>query len=119
LPARTAVNVNTASAEVLYASVAGLSIADAKGVVAQRERSPFRTVAEAQQAIAHGDPALAQGANVEVGSKFFEIRSRLRLDQLVVEERAVVRRDNRDVTILQRQRGAPDARAPLQAAATR
>ncbi|HXE47998.1 MAG TPA: type II secretion system minor pseudopilin GspK, partial [Ramlibacter sp.] len=119
LPETTIVNVNTASAEVIYASVDGLSMADAKGLVTQRERSPFRTLLEAQTAVAHGDPTLAQKVNVAVSSKFFEIRSRLRLDQLVVEERAVVKRDNRDVTILQRQRGAPDARAPLQAAATR
>jgi general secretion pathway protein K len=116
---RTNVNVNTASAEVIYAGVAGLSMADAKGLVALRERSPFRNLDEARKAVRPGDPAAQAQVNVDVGSRFFEIRSRLRLDQLVVEERAVVKRDNRDVIILQRQRGAPDARAPLQAAATR
>jgi general secretion pathway protein K len=116
LPAPTLVNVNTAGAEVLYASVDGLSMADAKGLVAQRERSPFRTQLEAQKAIRPDDPA---SVNVNVSSNFFEIRSRLRLDQLVVEERAVVQRNGSDVNILQRQRGAPDSRAALQAAATR
>ena len=93
LPARTNVNVNTASAEVIYASVDGLSMADAKRLVALRERSPFRTADEARKAIRPGDPAAQAQVKVDVGSQFFEIRSRLRLDQLVVEERAVVRRD--------------------------
>ena len=120
LRAPTNVNVNTASAEVIYAGVAGLSMADAKGVVALRERTPFRTADEARKAIRPGgDPAAQAQVKVDVGSQFFEIRSRLRLDQLVVEERAVVQRVNRDVIILQRQRGTPDAKAALQAAATR
>jgi general secretion pathway protein K len=116
LPFRTAVNVNTASAEVIYASVDGLSMADAQRVVAQRERSPFRTILEAQKAVRPDDPT---SVKVDVGSRFFEIRSRLRLDQLVVEEHAVVRRDNRDVTIVRRQRGAVDSRVAMQAGATR
>jgi general secretion pathway protein K len=56
---------------------------------------------------------------VAVASTFFEIRSRLRLDKLVVEEHAVVQRAGRDVTILQRHRGVPDAKASLQAGASR
>src|SRR6185369_2291021 len=121
LPGPTNVNVNTASAEVIYAGVDGLSIGDAKGLVAQRERSPFRTADEAKKTIRPGDPAAQAQVKVDVASRFFEIRSRLRLDQLVVEERAVVRRDNggKDVIILQRQRGAIDATAALQGAATR
>ena len=119
LQARTIVNVNTASAEVLYASVDGLSMADAKGLVAQRERSPFRTALDAQKVIARGDLAVAPAVNVGVSSNFFEIRSRLRLDQLVVEERAVVRRVGNDVSIVQRQRGGQAATVLVQAAATR
>jgi general secretion pathway protein K len=55
-----------------------------------------------------------------VDSKFFEIRSRLRLDKLVVEEHTIVRRDANDVSILQRQRGgSSDAKTPLQGGALR
>jgi general secretion pathway protein K len=121
LPARTTVNVNTASAQVLYASVDGLSIADAQRLVSLRERAPFRTKVEAQNAIKADGPTAVPGQviNIDVVSRFFEIRSRLRLDQLVVEERALVRRDGNSMIVEQRQRGATDARAPLQAAATR
>jgi general secretion pathway protein K len=46
---------------------------------------------------------------VSVASMFFEIRARLRLDQLVVEERSLVQRDGLEVKVLQRERGVPDA----------
>jgi general secretion pathway protein K len=110
LPARTPVNLNTASAEVIYASLDGLSMADAQRLVTERERSPFRSTDDAKRAIGARDAMFAPGqVNVGVASRFFEIRSRLRLDQLVVEERSVVLRDGADVRILQRQRGAPAA----------
>ena len=118
--AATRVNLNTASAEVIYAVVDGLSMADAQRLVAVRERAPFRNVAEAKRAIAATDAAFAEGQiGFDVRSSFFEVRSRLRLDQLVVEERAVVQRDGLDVKTLQRQRGVPETTAPAQAAGTR
>jgi general secretion pathway protein K len=120
LPARTQVNLNTASAEVIYASLDALSMADAQRLVAVRAQTPFRSPADAKKAIGVTDAAFAEGqAGVGVASRFFEIRSRLRLDQLVVEERSVVQRDGLDVKTLQRQRVAPDATALAQATAGR
>jgi general secretion pathway protein K len=118
LPVRTTVNLNTASAQVIYASVDGLSIADGQRLVSLRERSPFRNLVEAQTAI-HFEIVPGAQVNAGVASNFFEIRSRLRLDQLVVEERTIVRRDGIDVSIWRRQRGATDAKAPLQGPITR
>jgi general secretion pathway protein K len=118
LPMRTTVNLNTAGAEVIYATVQGLSLADAQRLVVERERSPFRTIADAKRAIGASDAMFAEGqAGVGVASRFFEIRSRLRLDQLVVEERSVVQRDGLDVRLVRRQRGAADAAALGQAQA--
>jgi general secretion pathway protein K len=118
LPMRTTVNLNTACAEVIYATVQGLSLADAQRLVVERERSPFRTIADAKRAIGASDAMFAEGqAGVGVASRFFEIRSRLRLDQLVVEERSVVQRDGLDVRLVRRQRGAADAAALGQAQA--
>ncbi|HWP11451.1 MAG TPA: type II secretion system minor pseudopilin GspK [Ramlibacter sp.] len=115
LPMRTQVNLNTARAEVIYAAVDGLSMADAQRLVAERGRSYFRTVADAKRAIGAGDAMFAEGqAGVGVASRFFEVRSRLRLDQLVVEERALVQRDGFEVRTLQRQRSAPDTAALAQ-----
>ncbi len=112
----TPVNLNTASAEVIYAAVEGLSMADAQRLVASRERSAFRNVAAAARAIGASDAVFAPSqAGVGVASRFFEVRSRLRLDQLVVEEHSVVQRDVSGVRILSRQRGAVAAPAPQEA----
>jgi general secretion pathway protein K len=46
LPRATTVNVNTAAPEVLAAAIEGLSLDDARALVAQRERAYFRSTAE-------------------------------------------------------------------------
>ena len=106
LPARTPVNLNTASAEVIYASVPGIEMADAQRLVTQRDRTHFSTLADAGQLLG----AAAGGLNANqhsVASRFFEVRGRLRLDQVVVQERSVVQRDGLDVRTLWRERGVP------------
>lgn len=104
LPIRTPVNLNTASVEVIYASTPELDMSDAQKLVAARDIRPFRTQAEASQAI--GGPAgqFFKGQHA-VGSRFFEVRGRLRLDQTAVQERSVLQRDGQKVTILWRDRG--------------
>lgn len=118
LPTRTHVNLNTASAEVMHAAMPGLGMADAQRLVSARERSPFRTVDEAQVAIG-ADRAMfaADQAYVSVNTLYFEVRSRLRLDQLTIEERALVRRDGMEVRVVQRWRAAaPGLAAPARTA---
>jgi general secretion pathway protein K len=106
LPTRTTVNLNTARAEVIYAAVEGLNMAEAQRLVTARGSSPYRSIADAKRAIGASDAVLADGqAGVGVATRFFEIRSRLRLEQLVIEERSLVQRDGLEVRILQRQRG--------------
>jgi general secretion pathway protein K len=104
------VNINTAPAEVLYAIGRGYSLADAKGIVAQRDRQAFRLVTDAVKLLPAG-ATLANGvANVE--THFFEVRGRLRLNDVVIEERSLVQRTGRIVHTLQRERGAFQAFAP-------
>ena len=122
LPARTTVNLNTASAEVIYASGHQLSMADAQLLVTERERAPFRTNSDAYRLLSGGAPTLPQGQfEVSVASKYFEVRARLRLDGLVVEERSVIDRSapGGKVTVLDRERGIVDPTALSQAAAKR
>lgn len=112
LPSRTPVNVNTASAEVI-AAAAGLDMSQAQALVARREKAHFKTADEAYTMSSGvvGSAARGQGVGLDVKSSFFEVRARLRLDQLVVEERAVLQRSGVDVTVLQRERGIPDPTA--------
>jgi len=118
LPTRTPVNLNTASAEVIYASMPGIGMAEAQRLVSARQGTPFRSVADASRILGGEAAAIPPGqANVGVASRFFEVQARLRLDQLVVEERSVVQRDGVDVRVLLRERGP--AGPPPQALANR
>lgn len=108
LPVPTPVNLNTASAEVLYASIPGIEMADAQKLVTQRERTHFATLADAGRLLGADAGALNAGQH-GVGSRFFEVRGRLRLDQTVVQERSVLQREGLDVRVLWRQRGVPPA----------
>ena len=86
------VNVNTASAVVLAASEPKLSIADAERIVAARATRYFRSITDASQVLGP-DAALFAGGNHDVQSRYFEVRGRLRLESIVLEERSLVRRD--------------------------
>ena len=112
----TPVNLNTAGLEVLQAVWPGLDRARAQRLVQLRERQPLRTVQEAAQALDLDEIDANWGA---VSSSFFQIRGRLRLDDLALEETALVQRRSdvrgRQVQTLWRQRqalGAGQALAP-------
>ena len=120
LQQRTKVNLNTAPAEVIYAAVDGLSMADAQRLVSQRERAPFTSGPLAMSAVGVSGNALEAALNnVDVRSDYFEIRARLRLDALTVEERSVVHRQGHLVTVVRRERGVVDPTAMTRIAAGR
>jgi general secretion pathway protein K len=104
LPTRTLINANTASREVLVASIKGLDLASAENLLQMRQRSHFKTPADVLAQI----PGLAQGASPPIGvvSNFFEVRGRLRLGDRVLEHRSVVERRGLDVVLLQREQVA-------------
>ncbi|MCJ7799254.1 MAG: type II secretion system minor pseudopilin GspK [Polaromonas sp.] len=114
LPKRTPVNLNTASAMVLSASIPLLDLAQAQRMVAARLVTPFRTLADAGKLAGEAAGPL-NAAQHSVNSRFFEVRGRLRQEQGVVEEHSVVQRDGLNVKTLWRDRGgqAPQE-APLQ-----
>ncbi len=100
----TRVNINTASAEVLLASIEGLDQAGANKIIAVRQLQPFRTLADAR-ALLGTQVQLLDGVH-DTRSSYFEVRGRLRLGDVTVHERSVVHRVGRTVTTLTRQRGA-------------
>ncbi|GAB2603423.1 hypothetical protein GCM10027034_40670 [Ramlibacter solisilvae] len=113
----TPVNLNTAPAEVI-AAAAGVPLAQAQQLVRERDGAHLKNSAEAQRVLGTLTPDRLQALGVS--SSFFEVRARLRLDQLVVEERAVLQRVNRnDVRVIQRERVVVDPNAPAQLAAAR
>jgi general secretion pathway protein K len=104
LPEATAVNLNTASAIVLHASIPTLDMAGAQKLVAARTLSHMRSLTDAIKVIDKEDSALGEGLQ-SVNSRFFEVTVQLRLGQRVVQERALIQRDGTLVKALWRQRG--------------
>lgn len=116
LPARTPVNLNTAGAEVIYAAIPAIGLADAQRLVAERERQHFRHLPDAAKFLPSPDTAFADGT-VAVASRFFEVRGRLRLNDVVVEERSIVQRDGLEVKTIHREHGVVDPTALTRASA--
>jgi general secretion pathway protein K len=122
LQPHTAVNLNTASAEVIYAAAAcepgkptckEMSMAEAQRLVAERQRQPFRSLADATKLLARTEQF--EGTAVSVNSRFFLVRGRLRINDVTIEEQSVVQRDGKVVRTLRRERGTGESLAPAPA----
>ena len=104
LPQRSKLNLNTADAEALMASIEGLDPAGANKLQAVRQMQHFGSLDDVRALL---------GQNVQlnpnwhdVKSDYFEVRGRLRLGDTTVHERSWVRRQNQAVTTFWRERGA-------------
>lgn len=105
LPTTTKLNLNTASAEAIYASVSKLDLAGAKRLVEARARKYFKSIADANLLVQESSTQFTD-ADHTVATNYFEVHARLRLDNAWVEEQTLLRRDNLDVRIVWRERGA-------------
>ena len=105
LPIRTPVNINTASATVLYASIPGLDMAQAQRLVSARQNSHFTVLADATKVL--GPAIQLEGSEQSVSTRFFEVQGRFRLDQAVTQERSTVQREGLAVKVLWRERVTP------------
>ena len=113
LPVRTPVNLNTASAEVIYACVPAFDQANAQALVRARNVTHLATLVDASKA-GRNEAAQFDSNQHSVASKFFEVRGNLRTGQTVVQEQSVVQRDGLMVKTLWRKRGVAHALPPLQ-----
>ena len=100
--AQACVNVNTAPREVLVAAIAGLDLATAERIVQARQRAPLRRPPTSPRSRRGLQPE--RQPDRHVGSSFFEVRGRLRLGDVVLEQRSLVQRRGLDVVVLQRER---------------
>lgn len=108
LPKRTLVNLNTAPAEVIYASVKTLDLAGARQFVTARSVSQFRTLLDASKLLGPRGEEVTEDI-FSVKSEFFEVRGQLRLEETMVLERSLVQRmgpNGTDVKTLWRERFA-------------
>lgn len=106
LPASTRVNLNTASPEVLAATLAGVEAGLARQLVAQREITPFTSLDDVRRYLPEGAQDAVSSERHDVRSQYFEIHGRLRLGDTVIEERSTVVRTGLLVTVKWRQRSS-------------
>ncbi len=102
LPNGTPVNVNTASATVLYASVPGLSLSEAQRLTQERNRKHWATLDAFGQSLGKST-SLTQTHSVN--TRFFEVVGMLRTPSTSVLERSLLQRDNRELKVLWRESG--------------
>ena len=114
LPEATPVNLNTASAEVLSAVLPGLDLASARQAVNQRQRGHWASLSAVKEALGASGSLLDEKQH-SVQSRYFEVQGRMRIDNVVQQETALVRREGGQVRMLWRVR-SPQLRldAPLQ-----
>ena len=103
LPTRTAVNLNTASVQVLYASVPGLSLSDAQRMAQQRERQHWPHVDAFQKALGR---TISLTDTHSVSTQYFEVLGRLRMPQTTLQERSLVKREGLELKVLWRESGS-------------
>jgi general secretion pathway protein K len=119
LPVMTPVNVNTAPREVLVGVIEGLDVGTAERLVRARQSKRFESIEQFKAQLPEG--LLKDATRVSVGSNWFQVYGRLRLEERVLEERSLLERRGTEVLVARRERLSLSAAAagPLAANATR
>lgn len=94
---RTALNVNTASAEAIAARIADFSLADARSLVADRERvGYFKDFADLQNRLSRFGRGASQEVvtqqDINTTSRYFFVRGQVKLDRANTRMEALVKR---------------------------
>ena len=106
LPMRTTVNLNTASIEVVYASVAGLELGQAREWVQERARKPFDNLEDIRMRMGSSAQNINDSQHA-VGTRFFEVTGQLRQGQVVQLQKSLIQRDGATTqTLWREQRGS-------------
>lgn len=96
LPTVTPINMNTASAEVIAASVPGMNVSGAQALVARRQNVFFRNLGDVQLALqASGLPqqVTVDSSQFDVNTSYFLIHERVTHERSEVDRTALVFRD--------------------------
>ncbi|EIF29335.1 type II secretory pathway, component PulK [Burkholderia sp. Ch1-1] len=95
LPTVSAVNVNTASAEVIAAVVPGMSVSGAQAFVARRQTVFFRNAGDVQLALqaAGAQSVSIDPSELDVNSNYFLIHGRVQHERAEVDRTTLVYRD--------------------------
>jgi general secretion pathway protein K len=91
LPERSAVNVNTAPAEVLAAVVEGMSVSEANTLIVRRKQAAWRELSYFTNELGGGRAPVNADA-VTVKSDWFLVDSHIRLDRAALDAQALIQR---------------------------
>ncbi len=94
LPTSTALNVNTASAEALAAALPDLRGDALAGLLAERSRAPFTSIADFRSRLPRG-VAFADDATFSVSSSYFMVTVLSHQGDAVAQARALLKREGR------------------------
>jgi general secretion pathway protein K len=95
LPTTTSVNMNTASAEVIAATVPGMNLSQAQAFVARRETVFFHDVGDVVNALSGAGvkSELIDGNQMDVTTKYFFVRGRVDHERAEVDRITLIYRD--------------------------
>ena len=105
LPSATPVNLNTASAAVLFASVPSLNLSQAQTWVRERDQHPFESLEDVRTRMGSAARGLSDTRH-SVSTRYFEVVGQLRQPQATLLERSLVVRDGVEAKTLWRERRA-------------
>lgn len=92
LPVATPINVNTASAQVISARIAGISLSDAQQIVTNRDQAYFRDMTDfnARWDNSKGKPPAATIVNTQ--TNYFIVHGHVRLGRSMLDQDALIER---------------------------
>lgn len=100
LPVRTAINLNTVSAEVLAATLPDVSLAQAIALIDQRDRGQyFNNIADFENRLNTPDVVIAKHA-LAVSSAWFSVIGTVRTGAANVDMQALLRRDGQAIPVV-------------------
>jgi general secretion pathway protein K len=94
LPRGTALNVNTASPEVLAAVIDKISLSDANVIVATRKNASFRSTSDLATRLP-GIPTVTTTPNLGFASNYFLVNGRVRMSRAALQIQALIERGPR------------------------
>ncbi len=99
LPRVTTINANTASEFVLSATLAPLSLADAKALIAKRTQSPFHNLNDLTVQLA-GTQTEIDAHKISLATNYFLVHGRISLQQNGLQIVALVERNDRNTAVI-------------------
>jgi general secretion pathway protein K len=97
LPTATAVNVNTASAQVLSAIVGTLPLSDASALVARR--TYYNSVADFVSNLP-GQPAIGGANTLDVKTSYFLVNGKVRLSRAALDVQSLIQRNGLNTAVI-------------------